>query len=85
MLRKLFGKYSEKSRIRKCELFFELMKTSPNDILLDARGGLGVGFHDIWDFFEETIIVDLNKYALDIVNEKFDNIKTVVGMHVVYQ
>jgi len=38
MFKEIFYKYSEKSRKKKCELFFDLMKPSPNDILLDAGG-----------------------------------------------
>jgi len=32
MLKKIFYKYSEKSRNKKCELFFDLMKPSPNRV-----------------------------------------------------
>jgi len=38
MFNSLFKKYSEKSRKRKCGLFFDLMKPSSNDVLLDAGG-----------------------------------------------
>lgn len=40
---------------------------------------MGEGFHEIWSYFKETIVIDLNKNAVEFINKKFKNVKAIVG------
>jgi len=79
MIKKTFYKYSEKSTLKKCELFFNLMNPSPEDILVDAGGGIGEGFNLIWRYFKKVIVIDINPKAIEYVNRKFNNVEGIVG------
>jgi len=56
MFKEIFYKYSEKSRKKKCRLFFDVLKPLPTDILLDAGGrqvrdfityGIRLNYHSV--------------------------------------
>lgn len=79
MLNKIFYKYSEESRRKKCELFFELMKPSSSDTLLDAGGGTGAGFRDIWNYFKDTTVIDLDSSCIEKIAGEMRNVKAIVG------
>ena len=51
-LDELFQRMGSLSRKKKQEVFFNLMKPSPDDILLDVGGNLGVGFEEIRKYFK---------------------------------
>lgn len=81
MIKEIFNYYSRISRKRKAELFFDLLKPQKESILLDAGGGLGTGFRDIWLYFSRVIVVDINKeYIKQINNDKsLNNVIGIVG------
>ena len=55
------------------------MKPGMDDVLLDAGGGTGEGFRQIWSYFKKVVVIDLNKKAMDKVSKETPDAKAGVG------
>jgi len=79
MFRKIFYHYSERSRKEKVKLFFKLLTPLPDDGLLDAGGGEGTGFREIWNYFNKVVVIDLDRCTMKKVRRELPKIEVIVG------
>lgn len=59
-----FSRQSRLSREEKVRLFFSLLAPRPQATLLDVGGGSGQSFQQIWAFFSNVIVLDIDDGAL---------------------
>jgi len=79
MIKKIFYIFSKKSREEKVRKFYQLMKAAKRDTLLDAGGSIGLGFSNMWNFFERVFVVDLEKQNMEKIKEKYNHVKPLVS------
>jgi hypothetical protein len=77
-VRLLKGLVHREFRLRKIELFFEVLRPSPHSTLLDIGGGQGISgeFARLYGFFDKVVIVNLNPDPG--LTNKYSNIEWIV-------